>query len=71
MAYISIDQPTAPTLFNRIATAFVSMRQAQANNALFRVTLAELRGLSDRELHDLGLSRSSLIEVAREAVYNK
>lgn len=33
----------------------------------YRRTLNELEGLSDRDLHDLALSRSDLKRVAREA----
>ncbi len=36
---------------------------------LFRRTKAELAGLSDRELADLGLNRSMITSVAHEAVY--
>jgi len=37
--------------------------------ALYTTTLAELDSLSDRELSDLGLHRTQLREVAREAAY--
>lgn len=33
-----------------------------------RRTVAELDGLSDRELNDLGISRSDIANIAREAV---
>ncbi len=35
----------------------------------FRHTLAELQALSDRELRDIGLSRTMARAVAREAAY--
>ena len=35
----------------------------------FRKTLNELRGLSDRELADLGLNRAMLPRIAQQAVY--
>ena len=38
---------------------------------LFRRTKAELAGLSDRELADLGLNRSMITSVAHEAVYGR
>ncbi len=69
MAYLSIHQPIAAPLLNRISVAFKSFRQARRDNRMFRKTLTELRGLSNRELCDLGLSRSSLFEVARASVY--
>ena len=34
----------------------------------YRRTIAELAGLSDRELADLGISRSDIASVARDAV---
>lgn len=34
----------------------------------YRRTIAELGGLSDRELADLGISRSDISSVARDAV---
>lgn len=36
---------------------------------LYRQTVSELRGLSGRELADLGLHRSAIKSVARESVY--
>ncbi len=71
MAFVSTDQPAATTLFNRISTAFGNFQKSQLDNRMFRKTLNELSQLSDRELSDLGLSRSNLYEVAQNAVYNK
>ena len=71
MAFASTHQPIAAPLFNRISVALSNMRQSRQDNRMFRKTLSELRSLSNRELHDLGLSRSSLFEVARASVYSK
>lgn len=35
----------------------------------YRENLRELRGCSDRELYDLGLSRADIRRVAREAAF--
>lgn len=45
------------------------LRQVFADYRLYRKTLAELESLSDRELADLGISRLSIREIARESVY--
>lgn len=50
---------------------FSQLGAALARRRLYSRTLAELRQLSDRELADLGISRLSLTEVAREAAYGK
>lgn len=39
--------------------------------AIYRQTVAELTALSSRDLGDLGISRSSIRQVAREAAYGK
>lgn len=44
-------------------------RKSLADYRLYRKTLAELEQLNDRELNDLGISRFSVREIAREAVY--
>jgi uncharacterized protein YjiS (DUF1127 family) len=40
-----------------------------ADYRLYRKTLDELERLTDRELTDLGISRLSIREIARESVY--
>lgn len=54
----------APSLIARL-------RQAYADFRAYLATTGELKALSDRELADLGLSRLSVEDVAREAVYGK
>ena len=48
---------------------FAGLRRAFGDYRLYRQTLGELEGLSDRELRDLGLSRLSIREVAYDSVY--
>ena len=48
---------------------FAGIRRAFGDYRLYRQTLGELGGLSDRELRDLGLSRISLRQVAYDSVY--
>lgn len=49
-------------------TETLRLRAAWQQHRLYRRTLAEMRALSDRELADLGLNRTELRRVAREAV---
>jgi uncharacterized protein YjiS (DUF1127 family) len=51
-----------PGLFARLSGAISDYR-------LYRRTLAELEGLSNRDLRDLGISRFSVRQVAYDAVY--
>ena len=60
-----ISLPTAPA-----TSGFLSRFSAVlANYRLFRKTIDELESLSDRELSDLGISRVSIRDIARESVY--
>jgi len=51
------------TALREFVTAAVEKRQ---RNRLYRTTCNELRALSDRNLADLGLSRSEITRVANE-----
>lgn len=46
-----------------------TMRRAQANRRVYRATYCELSVLSDRDLTDLGIRRSSIKKLAMEAAY--
>lgn len=43
--------------------------KALADYRLYLATIEELRQLSDRDLNDLGLHRSSIRDIAHESVY--
>lgn len=45
------------------------IRKAWADYLLYSRTVAELQSLTNRELHDLGLSRFAIRQVARDSVY--
>lgn len=54
----------------RGATGWIArLRKSIADYRLYRRTLEELRGLSDRELRDLGLPRFDIRQVAHDSVY--
>lgn len=50
---------------------FAAIKEAIARRKVYNQTLNELRQLSNRELNDLGLSRSVITRVAAEAAYGK
>ena len=50
-----------------LAQTFDTAAAAYAKHRVYRTTLNELRELSERELADLGMSRSMLRGIAREA----
>ena len=56
------DYAEQPGIFSRL-------RQSFADHRKYLAIYNELNVLSDRELTDLGLSRLSVRDVAREAVY--
>lgn len=68
MAYVTTPQ-IRTGLFGRIAHAATALGTRYARYRLFRTTLAEMQQLSDRELADLGLSRSTIRRAAYEAAY--
>ena len=48
---------------------FSTLAERRARNRVYRATLDELYGLSNRELADLGLHRSELKRIAWEAAH--
>ena len=71
MAFISLPRESAPTALSvRALYAFENFKKAMRQRAMFRKSVSELNALSDRELHDLGLNRSMITDVARNAVYH-
>lgn len=47
------------------------MKQALARRKVYHTTLSELSALTDRDLKDLGIPRSSIKRVAMEAAYDR
>ena len=69
MAYINITHRSTVAEFFRAWVA--RMQEARARRAEFHRTVRELRMLSDRDLADLGISRLSIEDIAREHVFGK
>lgn len=58
-------------LKRRIMTLIADFREARQRGRVYRQTLHELKNLSNRELNDLGIARSTITRVAYEAAYGK
>ncbi|WP_354002143.1 DUF1127 domain-containing protein [Pseudogemmobacter humi] len=70
MAYVNTSRAVMarPSL---AADILAALRGALARRRLYVQTVNELNSLSERDLSDLGLNRSMISEVAREAAYGK
>lgn len=71
MAYVNTARAAAPSLLGLVAHPLNSLRLMAHRRRVYVQTLSELRDLSDRDLADLGLHRSLIQVVAREAAYGK
>ena len=69
MAVLDLNHSNAIAGNGVIAKFVADIRETLARRALFRQTISELRELSDRELADLGVSRSSIRSIAYDAAY--
>ena len=70
MAYASNTQSAARNgLAARLDAVLIDIRARLARRRVYKQTFAELAQLSDRELADLGLSRSEIRRVAFQAAY--
>ena len=65
---LAIFAPTAPSVWERLASLRAALAERTAQRRLYRSTLRELDALSDRDLSDLGLARADIGRVARQAV---
>ena len=70
MAYVN-SRSASLSISDRAFALVKLVKAAMLRRQLFNQTVAELSVLSDRDLTDLGLSRSSIADVAREAAYTK
>lgn len=58
-------------LVARIAAFAKGLREAHDRRRVYNLTVRELSVLSDRDLADMGIHRSTITDVAREAAYGK
>jgi len=71
MAYVNTNRIARKGLADRLALVKDAVLTAIAQRRTYLRTVAELNGLSDRELADLGISRLGITEIAHEAAYGK
>jgi len=71
MAYTTDTRATGASFFSRFAALRSTMVERMAANRVYRTTSKELSNLSDRDLADLGISRSAIRGIALEAAYGK
>ncbi|WP_022704086.1 DUF1127 domain-containing protein [Pseudorhodobacter ferrugineus] len=71
MAYLNTSSAAGFGLMDRIATTVKSVKESLHRRRVYNQTVSELRGLSTRELNDLGINRSMITRIALEAAYGK
>jgi uncharacterized protein YjiS (DUF1127 family) len=71
MTYVNSTRIARNGLMDRLAALKDTIATALNQRRLYSATIRELSALSDRELADLGMSRLSIYEVAREAAFGK
>lgn len=55
-------------LVNSITSTYNDIAKFYANNAQIKATIKELGMLTDRELHDIGITRADIPFIARESI---
>ena len=71
MAYVNSTRATQSVLSDRFSALIASFRLATQRRRIYAQTVRELKGLTDRELADLGIARSMIGEIATQAAYGK
>lgn len=71
MAFITDTRNAGSSLSERFANFRANWAEARATRAVYKTTLAELSALSNRDLNDLGISRSQITRIALEAAYGE
>ncbi len=71
MAYVNSTTISRRGFFDRFSGVKDSVLTAIRQRRIYERTVAELNNLTDRELNDLGISRFSIPELARESAYGK
>lgn len=71
MAFVNTSRVAPVGLADRVASLVKTVKDNMNRRRVYKQTLSELNGLSNRELADLGLHRSMLTRIALEAAYGK
>jgi len=67
MAYVNTTRIAGFNLTERFAALRADIAARVAHNRAYRTTFNELSSMTDRELADIGVSRSMINEIARQA----
>ncbi|WP_322893400.1 MULTISPECIES: DUF1127 domain-containing protein [unclassified Yoonia] len=71
MTTFNITFPANTSFVERLSGFRVNLADKLAKRKVYLTTLRELQSLSNRDLADLGLSRSDIRFIAMEAAYGK
>lgn len=71
MTTFNITLPANMPFAGRLSSVAATLSDKLAKRKVYLTTLRELNGLSNRDLADLGLSRSDIRFIAMEAAYGK
>jgi uncharacterized protein YjiS (DUF1127 family) len=71
MAYATDTRSAGSSLVQKFSEFRAAMTDRMAKYKMYRATLDELARLDDRDLSDLGISRSMIKGIATEAAYGK
>ncbi len=71
MAYVASHRPSRVSFFEFAANIVASWKAERARRVIFNQTLGELRGMSDRDLADIGIARIQIEDIAFEAAYGQ
>lgn len=71
MAYAITNTAARKGIFDRFAAIKETVLTTIRQRRIYERTVSELNNLTDRELNDLGISRFSIPELARESAYGK
>lgn len=69
MAYVTESRAAGTTLGQRFANFRTAILDRMVRAKIYRTTTTELSKLTDRELADLGIARSSIRAIAKQAAY--
>ena len=71
MAFLTDTFSVQGTMGDKLVAFWSNFREARTKRAVYRQTINELAGLSNRELADLGIHRSAIRRIAYESAYTK
>ncbi len=71
MAYAITHRGSRFSISEFAARILASAKADRERRAIYNQTLGELRGMTDRDLADIGIGRVQIEDIAHEAAYGK